>query len=490
MAWNFPFFKSTTSSEFRSSATCSPPGKDLILEERLDSQRIRSIWNNTDKEYKLSASVVICGIQALIDYVSFPEFSSSSKSEIKKEINRITKYDSDTFNRKSFTEGNFYVWSNYNSEKKQLEHVIFGHDEMYKPFFDVDTHELIAIKFKQTIKFLKPDTTEASTTRYMYFDNKNIITEYENDLPPGKKRKTTFEHGLGVIPIKYWAFNKGNDEIEGHGFVEPCEPHMRILHDVMLNRAIEDRRSSRKKLSITGFNADEWIDNTKKVNGFVDEHGAATSSSIDLEQMEAFFNTIKNDGNAEKIAYLIPEQSAADSIQIAKLCFTNIIEILGVQEFVFPPKLGASFASVEAQIPRFVKRIESLRGQMEMLWLAQWELDAAVMSKATLGKTGTTVKAIWKRLDLESQELRAQIVNYMMSSMKIAKESGLMTDEEIRAYLDSFMCQLKDNDEFEKGKEKMLKDLEAVKKAFGAGKENEQDGDKKINNKNRDKDKG
>jgi hypothetical protein len=356
---------------------------------------------------------------------------------------------------------------------------------MFKIFFDVDTHELIAIKFKQTIKFLKPDATEASTTRYMYFDDKQVITEYENDIPPGKQRKTTFKHELGIIPIKYWTFNKGNDEIEGHGLVEPCEPHMRILHDVMLNRAIEDRRSSRKKLAITGFSATDWIENTKSVNGITNE-----DSSIDLEEMEAFFNTVKNDGTKEEIKYLIPEQSASDSIQIAKLCFTNIIEILGVQEFVFPPKLGASFASVEAQIPRFVKRIESLRGQMELLWVSQWELDAIVMAKANLGKIGSTVKAVWKRLDLESQELRAQIINYMMSSMKIAKDEGLMDDEEIRNYLDSFMCQLKDNDTFERGKEKMLKDLESVKKAFGAGKDNEQEGDKLINNNNRKKDKG
>lgn len=485
MAWNFQFWNNKSSSELKSRAICSPPGKDLILDERLDSQRIRSIWNNTEKDYKLSASVVICGIQALIDYVSYPEFQSSVKSDIKKEINRITKYDADTFNRKSFTEGNFYVWSNYNSKKKELEHIIFSHDEMYKIFFDIDTHELIAIKFKQTIKFLRPDSNEASTTRYIYFDDKSIITEYEGDIPTGKQRKSIFNHDLGIIPIKYWTFNKGNDEIEGHGLLEPCEPHMRILHDVMLNRAIEDRRSSRKKLSITGFNATDWIENTKSVNGISSE-----DSSIDLEEMEAFFNTVKSDGNKEEIKYLIPEQSASDSIQIAKLCFTNIIEILGVQEFVFPPKLGASFASVQAQVPRFVKRIESLRAQMELLWISQWEIDSVVMAKANLGKNASSIKAVWKRLDLESQELRAKIVNYMMSSMKIAKDEGLMDDEEIRNYLDSFMCQLKNDDEFKKGKKQMLADLEAVKKAFGAGKDVEQEGDKKIDNENRDKDEG
>ena len=58
-------------------------------------------------------------------------------------------------------------------------------------------------------------------------------------------------------------------------------------------------------------------------------------------------------------------------------------------------------------------------------------LCATILSNAT-GRRIVDTDVKWKRLDLETPELRAKIVNYMISSMKLARENLLMTDEEIR----------------------------------------------------------
>jgi hypothetical protein len=433
---------------------------DYTFMERLDTRKARAIWNNTEKDYKLSASVVICGISGMRDYIGKPMIKFGGSKKLAKKIqNEVDEYSS-TFVRKAIVEGNFYVWTNYNSKTKELEHIIFNYEDMSKPFFDVDTKELTAVIFRQSINFMKSNGEIGTTLREIRFDSASIVTTYENDIPTGRQRKEIFYHNYGRMPLRQWTYNKGKDEAEGHGLIEPCEPHLRVLHDVMLNRAIEDKRSSRKKYLITAKDPETWIHNTKQINGMDEGDG-----TINLEDLDVFFNVITDNGKEEKTAYLIPEQSASDSIQIAKLAFMNIIEILGTPEWLYPPKLGASFASAQVQIPRFTQLITNSQDEFTQQWIDQLEIDAMVLSAAVMSDSISIDEVSWKRISLEDAELRANIVNYMMASMKIAKDTGLMDDEEIRIYLDSYMSQLKNYPEFVAGRDEMLKNLEKLNKA-------------------------
>jgi len=442
----------------------SPPEYDFSKRKVLDTSTIRSIANNTHADYKLSASVLICGVKAIRDYVDAPvikiDGSKKLSDKIKKGIDDIYI----TVHKKALFEGNFFIWSTFNSKKNRLEHVFFNYEDCDRSYFDIDTKELKAIRFRQRITYLDGQGNEKTTVRVKMFDENTITTTYDGDIPPGQKSYDLYVHNYGRLPLKYWTYGRDEGEIEGHGLTEPCEPYLAVLHDIILNRAIEDKRSSRKKYVITANDPQQWIDNTKTINGIAGDNDAP----INLEDLDVFFNSYGEGGQKEeKTAYLQPGQSAADSIQIAKLAFMNIIEILRTPEWLFPPKLGASFASASVQVPAFIQLIDITRKEFSPQWVEQASIDAMVLGRASLTSEPDSITCSWNRITLENAELRAKIVNYMVASMKIAKESMLMDDEEIRDYINSFMGSLKDFTKFSEAKKAMLADLKKMKTAQG-----------------------
>ena len=465
--------------------------QDLVLSERMDTETMRNIWYNIEKDYKLGASVIKCGISALIDYIGIPRVytartTNKTLEAVQNGINKMVN----TIHRKSFVEGNFFVWSNWNDKKKEVEHVFFNFENMINPVFDVDTKELIEVTFEHEITWCDNRGFTHSFNRKIRFTDEKIYTYRNGSLPAGKKQYEEIKHNLGRLPLVFHRYNKNDEEIYAHGLIEATDPFLRVLSDVILNRAIEDRRSSRKKLSITAKNPEEWLANTAMLNGIPDG-----STDIDLENLDIIFNTFTDGGEAESTKFIEVGQTAADSLNIAHMMIAFIREELGTPEWIYPSKLGASYASVSAQVPSWIHHIENIRNnELAYAWNEQAELDALVYSKAT-GSRIPKITVFWKRLDLETPELRAKIVNYMIASMKIAREQMLMTDEEIRDYLDDYMNSLGEYTSLEKEMPNMLKNLKDLADAKGGSDEPQDqsdrnrptDGENLVTNEERDK---
>lgn len=480
---NLPFGIHIGTKGMTTRSSFSPSSVDLSLTEKVDAKLARDIWHNVSMKYKLSASVAICGIKALDDYIGTPIIKMSGPAKQAKKIAAGCSIARKTIHRAIFTEGNKFIWLTYDNNKKDVVPVYFNMDDVYKLYIDIDTKDLKAVSFRQSITYLDKNGNSSETTRTKFFDENQIITEYDGVVPDGKKRRDVFTHNYGFIPVIWATFNKGDDEEQGHGLIEPIEPYLMCMHTIMENRVIEDKRSSRKKYVITGKDPESWLARTKQANGITGD------GAVPLENLDVFFATVDGNGREEKVGYLTPGQTASDSIQILKMLFMNVIETLRIPEFVFPPKLGASFASAQIQVPTFTQGINEYQDILSPMWVKIASMYAKILSRAELTSEVEVKEIKWKRVDLESPEIRAKIVNYMMSSMKIAKDEGLMNDREIRAYLDSYMYQLDDIKDFENPENyaKMIEALEKVKEAFGSTTEKTQDGDNLINNENRNK---
>lgn len=436
-----------TSSKLKGTGKIVNSSDDLILRKRFNTTKARNIWYNIEKDYKLSASIIICGIRTKCDYVGIPQVKGKGKfiQTLQEGIDNIAK----AIHTKDFVEGNVFVWSNWNSEENKIEHIIYNYEDMINPIFDVDTKKLEAVSFKHEIQYLDKYGYQKTCTRIKTFTKTYIKTEYTGEVPPNKNRVSIINHNLGFLPVKFHTFNKFPNEVEGHGYIEAAEPYLGTLSEIILNRVIEDKRTSRKKLNITTKDADEWVANTLAVNG------KEPDDDVAIEDLDFIFNELGTDGTQGKTEYLVHGQSAQDSLQIAKWLQDSIYETLTTPEFVFPEKLGASFASVTAQVPNWVHHIESVREELTNNWQEQILIDAAIISKATTSRK-QDVKIIWKRLDLETPELRAKIVQYMIQSMATAQENCLMTPEEIRKYLNEYLNSLGEYSELSKELPKML----------------------------------
>lgn len=468
--------------------------EDLCLENRIDTKKARGIYQNIERDYKLGSSVLICAVNSLVDYLGVPQIQKPENAvikELQKSLNSIVN----TIHRKSFVEGNFFVWSNWNKEKKELEHIIYNYENMDNIVFDVDTHELLEVSFKHIINYNDENGNHRSMTRERTFTKTSIITKYTGEIQKGLKEKEIYNHYLGKLPIIFHRFNKSKDEVYGHGIVEPAAPYLRALSKTLENRVIEDTRIARSKLHITDQNPERFLNNTAIINGLSDSSGMGGVSSLDLENMEIIFSVIDNEGNSGDAKWLQPVQSAADSLKVFATLFQCCIEIFGTPEWVFPAKLGASYASVEAQVPSWIQHIENLRTrEFQSQWEEQVRLDCDVYCAATM-KRKPEINIKWKRLDLETPELRAKIVNYMISSMKLARENCLMTDAEIRDYLDEYLNNLGDYGSLYSELPKMIKNLKDFYDAK-KGTDEPQDqsdrsrpteGENSVTNENRDK---
>lgn len=461
--------KSKTSSLFKT--TSHDLRKDFVLEDRIDTKTIREVWNNTSKDYKLGASVVIAGISALIDYTGIPYLSGDKKQDVKK-IQKHFNTLANSIHRKCFTEGNFFMWVNWNSQKKDLEYIIFNFENMYNPVFDIDTGELIEVSFKHIFSFNNKNGDKITANRIIRFTNEEIITTYTGNTPIGFPKKDTKKHKLGRLPLVFIRYNRNIDEVYGHGYLESAEPYIRGLSSIMVNRLIEDKRSSRKKLKITAKDPETFLTNTAAVNGLTDGNGERTSD-LDLEDIDIIFCAISENNVSENAEWLKPDQTAQDSLQIGSHMIQCIKEVLGTPDWVYPAKLGASYASVSAQVPSWIHHIENIRTrELSKIWQDLYDLSMTVYSKAT-GKRYIETDIKWKRLDLETPELRAKIVNYMISSMKLARENLLMTDEEIRDYLDEYMNNLGEYSSLEKELPNMLDNLKKKSEAVKGSQEEE-----------------
>lgn len=445
--------------------------KDFVLSERLDTKQMREVWNNTSKPYKLGASVIIAGISALIDYTGVPYLSNDKKQDIKL-IQKHFGVLANTIHRKCFTEGNFFIWVNWNDKLKDLEFILFNYENMWNPVFDIDTGELIEVSFKHNFHYNDKSGNHCTANRIMRFTDKEIITTYDGNRPQGMPIKSVKKHSNGRLPLVFVRYNRSLDEVYGHGYIEAAEPYIRGLSSIMENRLIEDKRSSRKKLKITAKNPESFLLNTASVNGLVNENGEQIRS-LDIEDMDIIFCAISENNVAENAEWLKPDQTAQDSLQIGSHMIQCIKEVLGTPDWVYPAKLGASYASVSAQVPSWIHHIENIRTrELTNIWQQLYDLCATILSNAT-GRRIVDTDVKWKRLDLETPELRAKIVNYMISSMKLARENLLMTDEEIRDYLDEYMNDLGSFTSLESELPKMLENLKKKSDAIKGSEEEE-----------------
>lgn len=461
---------------------------DFRTADFIDARLCRSIYRNTETRYKLAGGLSKPVVNSYANFMGNPVVTATKKRKL--ELETFIKKIAPEAHVLSLSEGIITYWLKWDDDTKEVVYQAIPEDQIKYKLYDFDGLTLIQLVVSQNVKFYIEENgvyNAKNTDREIVFDKQNIVITYKGDIPPHEKAKTVIRHNLGRLPLSYKKNEHYSFEVNGHSELEPIEPYLAGYHDVMKNRLIEDKRTSRKKLIIGTWDVASFIKNNLIMNGFDGE----STSDFDFENFDVYAATARGE-SFETIKYLDPGQTATDSIAIAKILFQNIVETSNVPEWAFAAKLGASFASAKVQEPAWLKAINRKRENDMFFWNDITSLYMQIKDKASVSNQNKNVKINWEEITLESQEVRARIVSQMVNSVSKAVENGIMDYEESREYMQSYIRSLKDVGEFNKGFDGYIEQLESVKsavfKARGSEEQPSDDNKADINYKNREKD--
>jgi hypothetical protein len=126
-------------------------------------------------------------------------------------------------------------------------------------------------------------------------------------------------------------------------------------------------------------------------------------------------------GEGGTFKFAAPGSFSADSVAMLQILFYLMLEHIGIPEWAWGGAISSSKASVDAQMPAFVRYLEGRRTQIQAALLKLADVWLAVQRL-----TGV-VAAV--EISIEWPALEGRDDQQLMAKIKLARDQGLLTDE-------------------------------------------------------------
>lgn len=298
---------------------------------------------------------------------------------------------------------------------------------------DLDYRRVIG--YKITTKLEK-----ATITDEYGLDKRTITIESPSQMLdgiaiPGGKRVLEFDNLIGRLPVIHFADGKGVNETHGHPIFEALRKLFAWYHDV-LDAALEGvQKMGRPTPTVNGLEDVAATINANKTGEETVLNADGTTSRIpviDLGKVSMFFT-----GKGGKFEYASPGQFFADTSSALKKLFYIMLEHIRIPEWVWGGAVASSKASVDAQTPAWIRKIEGrqrrLKRPLQEL-LEVWLATAALVMPVPAGL----------RVKISYPDLYNRDENLSMNWLKLAMEGGLLTDVTALTYINRYLNVVED----------------------------------------------
>lgn len=227
-----------------------------------------------------------------------------------------------------------------------------------------------------------------------------------------------FPLAAGRLPVVHLAYSRGTNEVYGHPFHEALVPLFAEYDDVLTNslKGVKTMSNPIPAMEDVDDPAAELEALAKRSETYRDADGTIqTESVVDVDALEMI-------ATSGKFNYKGPAPFTADAWQMLKALFLLMLQHSHVPEWVWGGAVASSKASVEAQMPAWVKFIEMQRMQFEVCIRDLLEIWLATVSQFSPVQANLPISIEWPEVAPEDKALRLSYVAH-------AGNKGLITGE-------------------------------------------------------------
>jgi hypothetical protein len=229
----------------------------------------------------------------------------------------------------------------------------------------------------------------------------------------------TFPLVAGRLPVVHLPYLRSTNEVYGHPFHEALVPLFAEYDDVLTNSlmgvktmsnpipTIEDALDPQTELDRLATGTETYIDSSGVTR---------TENVIDRNALEIV-------ATSGKFSYKGPGSFTADAWQMLKALFYLMLQHSNIPEWVWGGAIASSMASVQAQMPAWVKFIEGQRMLFEKAIRELLEIWLATVSLYTPGvQSGLKLSIEWPEVAPADQAMR-------LAYIARAGDRGIITDQ-------------------------------------------------------------
>lgn len=447
----------------------SNTAKYKLDSSKVNSQLARSLYNNTNDDYKLGAFAAKPVINTAVGFMGVPRFSivdEDAQQFLDDFFGENTSNMIQT-HKDSMIDGNCWVWLTW--EEDEETEILYpeadGHGRLVFNFippdmiketcYDPVTRTIVKVVLEEEFEWFE-DKAKKKCTIIQTITKEERTIEFDGDIPEGKEKKTEYTYQWGFVPIVLFANEKDNTELNGKSELEPIEPYMKAYHDIAMYAMQGSQMHSSPKLKLKVKDIEKFLLYNKGITDI--KKFIAEGGKLSFEGQDFFL--MKDDEDA---AYIEVKSATGSAKELLKLLFFCIVDISETPEFAFGTHTPSSQASVKEQMPILIRRVSRKRENFDKSWkrLARMALAMYAQSTATKFSSYQTT-LIWDEIDPRDDKEIADTLKSIVEALAKALEAGIIYKEAavnfLAQYIDTMEQYINDDPEIPGAREKIIRD--------------------------------
>ncbi|WP_096201904.1 phage portal protein [Bacillus sp. FJAT-45350] len=432
---------------------------------KVDYKLARSLYDNTNDEYKLGAGFVKPVVNTATSFIGVPTFRSKDElveeelqSFVERNRSRMLRSE-----RNALRDGDCYVWL---TRERAADRTLYPEDQ---------ERIVYNILPPDMVKDIVLDPITGDPTEYILQSEHEWEDEREN-----KKRYTLTQKiraGLrkveaegeypedlqlgeiitpwDFIPIVHFKNESDEHEKFGKSEMESIEPFLKAYHDVMHHAITGSKMHSTPKMKLKVKDVRAFLLNNFGVNDpvkFAKEGGA-----INLEGRELIFV-----GSEEDVEFIEVRSATGDAKLLLQLLFYCIVDTSETPEFAFGVHTPSSFSSVKEQMPILVRKVQRKREQFAEPWQRMARIVLAMKSHGENMRFSTYATELeWDEVDPRDSKELADEIETVVRALVQGLNAGLISIEAAVDFLSQYIDTMGSYEENEDGngseKDKLMK---------------------------------
>lgn len=396
---------------------------------KIDTAKCRGIYHNTENNYKLSAGMVKPIINADVSFVGEPVFYDDEDERINLILEDINKNNAGFFqaaHKISLREGDCYVWAQWDDRERAVKWILLPDDKLEEIIRDPVTQKIVQYVFKWIVNYKDKQLVDKTMTVEILIDSEVIVYKYTGDVPTGYDN-IAVPNILKKIPVIQLSNEKEDFENKGHSEITALEPYLKAYHDVIMMALQSQKNNSAPKLKIKTSSFQRFIDANFGVGTFAKIQSGSQPEGVNIKNLDLL---LLND--TDEAEYMTVSSTTGSAEPLLAILFYLIVETSETIEVVFGANLGTSLASVESQLPVYIKKVERKQKQFQKAWKDLLSITLQLMGVATIDNFDKAdIRVEWPVVDFESAREKALTLQRQVSAYSNAVKGNLLSFEEV-----------------------------------------------------------
>lgn len=432
-----------------------------VGETNLDYNELMQIYTNTHPDYVLGASFARVIIDVTASFIGNPTFRSIDdkanaflESFVLRNQSLFTR-----ITREHRMLGDVYVWPKvvetpsplYPEMRNKIDLEILKPERVRKVMDPANPREVDRYVITTPSQWEDEAGTVYQFTVKQVVTASLITTTVEGQVPPGMEAQKEEANIYGFIPIVHFKAN-GENSLLGQSDLVRLLPYMKVYHDTFYAALQGSKMHSTPRL----------LAKVKDVSQFITNNfGLATLKQAEQTgtlEMTLTGREMMVMGVEESLQFVETGNATGAAKDLLKMIFYNIVDISTVPEFAYGVHTPSALASVQEQMPIFIRSVQQKRDASASAWEELMRMVLALDKKRNNSAYSTfEIETVWEKIEYRKGEDISSEMKNVSDSLTNAVNEGLMSreaaSEHLRKYIDTMLpYKGVDNEEGERDK--------------------------------------